>query len=159
MRKVSHLSRRGTNRGRTQQFARSKPRLEQLEVRLCLATFFVSNTADGGVGSLRFAVDAANFTPGVADTINFNLPTGSGTTINLLANDTNSTAFGPTALVITSPITIAADPTKAGITLDGLGIHRLFGVSSAGSLTLQNITLTHGVARTPPFAQPMLRFQ
>jgi hypothetical protein len=127
----------------TQQFQAA---IEPLELRRLLATFTVTNNDDDGVGSLRFAVDAANHTPAVADTINFNLPAGD-TTIKLLDDDSNNFAFGPTALVITSPVTIAADPTKAGITLDALGIHRMFAVSNAGSLTLENITLTHGVAQ------------
>src|SRR4051794_8704605 len=49
-------------------FARRHVWAEHLETRLCFSTFTVTNTNDSGVGSLRQAVDAANFTPAVPDT-------------------------------------------------------------------------------------------
>jgi len=41
----------------------------------------VTNTADGGVGSLRDAIDCANSTPGT-DTISFNIPAAGVQTIS-----------------------------------------------------------------------------
>lgn len=46
--------------------------LESLEQRQLLTVFTVTNTADSGTGSLRWALDSSNNTPGV-DTIAFNL--------------------------------------------------------------------------------------
>ena len=118
-----------------------------LEDRLTPSNFVVTTNLDGALGSLRFAVDAANSTPGVADTITFAVP-ASETNIELFFNDNNHPfAFGPTALVITSPITIQGDPAQPGVTLNGLGLHRVFAVSAAGSLTLKNLTITGGVAQ------------
>jgi len=82
-----------------------------------------------------------------ADTINFAAGVA-GQTIAAIANDTtNPFAFGPTAFVITSDITIAADPSAAGITISGNNSHRIFGVLPGGSLTLQFLTLTNGRAQ------------
>ena len=50
-----------------------RPRIEALEGRTLLATFTVSNTADGGPGSLRQAIADAN-ADATADTIAFNIP-------------------------------------------------------------------------------------
>jgi titin len=61
-----------------------RPRLEALEGRLAPAAFTVSNTNDGGAGSLRQAILDANASPGL-DTIQFAVP-GAGThTISPLA--------------------------------------------------------------------------
>ena len=65
----------------------------------------------------------------------------------------NDSTFGPTALAITSPITIAG-PTGSsnGITI-ARNVNfapvrlRLFYVAPAGSLTLQDLTISHGLAQ------------
>ena len=51
---------------------------------LSAATYTVTNTNDSGAGSLRQAITNANATPGVADTIEFNIP-GSGVHTIVLA--------------------------------------------------------------------------
>ena len=48
---------------------------------LSAATYTVTNTADSGAGSLRQAIIDANGTPGVADTIAFNIPGAGAHTI------------------------------------------------------------------------------
>lgn len=55
---------------------KARPELEALESRALLATFTVTNVADGGPGSLRAAINASNATGGL-DTIAFNIA-GSG---------------------------------------------------------------------------------
>jgi hypothetical protein len=107
------------------------------------ATFAVTTNADAGAGSLRAAIDAANVTP-EADTINFDAAVA-GQTITATTNDTtNPFAFGPTAFVVTSDITIVGDPGAAGVTISGNNSHRIFGVLPGGSLTLQFLTITNG---------------
>lgn len=125
-----------------------RPCLEVLEDRLAPAAFVVTNTADSGTGSLRAAIDAANAAGG-SNTITF-APAVAGQTITASANDTNHPfAFGPTAFVIAKGdnLTIAGDPALAGITLSGGGIHRLFAVYAGASLTVENLTLTGGMAQ------------
>ena len=129
---------------------------ERLEDRLVLATFLVTGTGDatGSViqigasdgylaPSLRAAIDAANNEashPG-ADVISFLAPGE----VQAAANDTHRPfAFGPTAYVISSDITIGGD---VGVTIDGQNQRRLFGVLAGASLTLQRITLSNGRAQ------------
>ena len=58
--------------------------MQQLEDRLAPAVFKVTNAANAGAGSLRYAIVRANASPGL-DSINFAIP-GSGLhTINLLS--------------------------------------------------------------------------
>ena len=52
-----------------------RPMIELMEDRVLLATFTVTNNADGGPGSLRQAILNANTTSGT-DTINFNIKVG-----------------------------------------------------------------------------------
>ncbi len=128
--------------------ARFRPALETLEDRLAPAAFVVMDTADSGSGSLRAAIDAANAAGG-SNTITF-APAVAGQTITASANDTTHPfAFGPTAFVIDpgDNLTIAGDPTQAGIALSGGGSHRLFAVYGGASLTVENLTLTGGKAQ------------
>lgn len=53
-----------------------RPRAESLEDRLAPATLTVTTAANGGAGSLRAAIVAANATPGVDDVIEFAIGTG-----------------------------------------------------------------------------------
>src|SRR5262245_20879467 len=128
--------------------ARFRPILEALEDRLAPASFTVTTNADTGTGSLRAAVVAANKTGG-SNLLTFD-PTlfATAQTITLTSDDPNL-AFGPTALVIApgDNLTIEGDPTQAGVTLDGGGSHRLFGVYAGASLTLEYLTLTGGKAQ------------
>jgi hypothetical protein len=119
--------------------------VEYLEDRLVPASFTVLNNADSGAGSLRAAVDAANLPANAGSNIITFAPAVFGQTITLTSNDTNNPfAFGPTALVIApgDNLTIAGDPTRAGVILSGNNTHRIFGVFAGASLTLQYSTLS-----------------
>jgi hypothetical protein len=84
-------------------------------------------------------------TPAIAgDTIQF-APTLAGATINLSA--AQATGFGPSALVITSPVTIMAPAGGITISRDATVSNlRLFEVGASGNLTLQGVTLSQGQA-------------
>jgi hypothetical protein len=117
-----------------------------LEERLAPASFFVFNPSDSSSGSLRLAVDMANFFGGVNSItiLPFPIP------ITLTSNDTfNPFTFGPTALVIApgDNLTIYGIPAAPGVTISGNNSQRIFGVLPGASLTLQNLTLTGGLAR------------
>jgi hypothetical protein len=124
--------------------------MEPLEDRRMLATFTVTNLSDGAVnfpgnapGTLRQAIYDANNTPG-GDIIQF--AGGLSGSINLSIAGDNS--FGPTALLVTSAITIQGNTN--GITISrnlAVGEMRLFRVTAAGNLTLKDISLTAGLAR------------
>jgi hypothetical protein len=77
--------------------ARCRPTVEALEGRLVPATYVVTNTLDGGAGSLRAAIDAANASAGVADTIVFDLPAGQETITAVPDETTNPNAFADSA--------------------------------------------------------------
>lgn len=125
---------------------RSRLTLEPMEDRTVPAVFTVTNLADTGVGTLRQAVLDAEATT-EADTIKF--ATNLTGTIKLSAvGDTSD--IGPAAFGVNTPITIDGLNGAAGITIarDSLAANmRLFNVGSAGSLTLQGVTLSNGVAR------------
>ena len=112
--------------------------------------------ANDGVCTLREAVNAANTDKPLPNSVLGECPPGSGddtivfdaslagATITLTSND--DTAFGPSALLVSSTITI--DGSNApGLAISQSGTRRLFYVNSSGNLTLQNITLSGGVAR------------
>src|SRR5271165_790374 len=71
-----------------------RPMIELMEDRVLLATFTVTNNADGGPGSLRQAILNANTAPG-KDTINFNIKVG---------------AISEVALPNSGPVGITAGP-------------------------------------------------
>ncbi|MBA4106594.1 MAG: hypothetical protein C0485_12625 [Pirellula sp.] len=82
---------------------------------------------------------------GLSNTITFanNL---NGKTITLTT--VGSGRVGPTALPVTSNIVVTGPAGNSGVTLSAAGTTmRLFDVTSAGNLTLQNLTLTGGTAR------------
>ncbi|MCZ7648897.1 MAG: hypothetical protein M5U26_27185 [Planctomycetota bacterium] len=120
-----------------------------------LTNLIVDNAADEDDGdfgpgdfSLREAVGLANFNGG-ANAIGFDpaLTAGGDATLNLSSvGDTNA---GPSALGVTSDITITGPAADNGITVarDGAaGDMRLFYVDAGSSLTLQNLTLSNGRA-------------
>src|SRR5262249_49741645 len=90
---------------------RVRPAVEALEDRTVLTTFNVTTLSDSGAGSLRAAIDAANAAPD-ADSIVFDPSVRGGTVyLSTFTNLAASTAAvpqpaGPSAFVITSPITI-----------------------------------------------------
>src|SRR5262245_21434787 len=135
-------------------------RVEGLEDRTGPAVLTVNSLADNtvagdGLVTLREAILAANndgttdlgHTGSGADTIGFapSLFSGGAGTINLSV--VGDTAFGPSALAITSTITITGPTGSNGLTIArsaGVANLRLFYVSSCGNLTLQYLTLKDG---------------
>jgi Domain of unknown function (DUF4214) len=120
-------------------------RFERLEDRTAPAVFTVTNLNDAGAGSLRDAIAQANADP-AADTILFSWSVSPGT-INLTSNFTPDPAPGPTALRVSTDMTI--DGGTRGITLsrpDTVAEARLFLVTASSKLTLKNLTLTGGQA-------------
>lgn len=118
--------------------------MEFLEDRAVPAVIPVTVALDSGPGSLRaaLATAAANTE---ADTIVFDSGLA-GQTITLTTNSANL-AFGATALTITNDdVTIDAAAAK-GLTISGDGARRIFAVGSGASLTLQNVTLSSGLAQ------------
>jgi hypothetical protein len=97
--------------------------------------------------TLRGAIAAATADHGV-DTIVIapSLFTSGPQTITL--NTTGDNTFGPSDFGISTPITIVGPTGSNGLTLANSGsvTQRLFYISPAGSLTLQNLTLTGGKA-------------
>ena len=90
-----------------------RPSLEGLESRKLLATFFVSQTADSGPGTLRQAMLNANLNPG-PDFIEFGIPTS--TSPNL---DVPFPGFDPFTqtwrIQLTSPLPVVTEQ----VTIDG----------------------------------------
>lgn len=107
-----------------------------------------------GNTSLRAAITEANALAG-ADTINFDASlTASGSeTITLALFDTglDNGEFGPTAFFITSDITINGPTGDNGITVErdenDNDEFRLFHVTAAGTLSINNLNLGNGLAR------------
>ncbi|MEP7041981.1 MAG: choice-of-anchor Q domain-containing protein [Dokdonella sp.] len=90
----------------------------------------VSNCNDSGAGSLRDAVAAA----ASDDTIN----------LSSLVCSTITLTSGAIPVIVTN-LTISG-PISGALTLDGGGTDRVFSHTGGGQLTLQNLTLTHGLA-------------
>ena len=97
------------------------------------ATYTVTNTNNAGAGSLRRAINEANTTSGVADTITFDL--GSAATIPL------TSAQLPT---ITDGAGLTINGGSADITISGHNQYRVFEVGSGAKLTLSNLTVANG---------------
>ncbi|MGZ5445786.1 MAG: choice-of-anchor Q domain-containing protein [Thermoanaerobaculia bacterium] len=123
------------------------------------ATLTVNSLADNttsgdGLVTLREAVAAANADTATdlgqsgsgADTIVFDPSLAGGTVALTIAGNTT---FGPSALAITSDVTIdGGDAPMLMISRDA-GVQRLrhFYVSGAGNLRLEDVTLSNGIAR------------
>jgi hypothetical protein len=123
------------------------------------ATLTVNSLADNatsgdGLVTLREAIAAANADTATdlgqsgsgADTIVFDASLAGGTIALSIAG--NST-FGPSALAVTSDITIDGDDAPMLTISRDAGVTRLrhFYISGAGSLRLEDITLASGIAR------------
>ena len=119
------------------------------------SSYLVTSTADSyDVGTLRAGVgwanvstnaNPANIASPAPNTIVFDTAGAFATpqTITLTQNDSNL-AFGPTALVITSDVTIVGP--AGGLTISSNNTHRVFAVASGATLTLQALTVTGGLA-------------
>ena len=111
-----------------------------------LASYVVTKTADptqatvfAGDGTLRGEIlDATNNGGG---TITFSLPKHS----TIVLTTTGDTSAGPSALGITTTITIDGSGAP-GLVLSGNNAQRIFMVASTGTLTLTNLTLSSGFA-------------
>ncbi len=100
-----------------------------------------------GIGSctLREAVNAANANVN-ASVITFS-PSLAGQTISL--STVGDTTFGPSALVVSTPVTIRGLSGNSGVTIarnNSIARLRLFYVSPSGDLTLEKLTLSNGRA-------------
>ena len=137
------------------------PRIESLEGRLVLSTITVNSLADGatpyGQVTLREAILAANTDSSTngsvagsgADTIVFDpsLFANGPQTISLTSSLAGTT--GQRGLIITSNIAIVGPSGSNGLTItEGAGLtFGLLEVTTAGNLTLQNMTLSGGTAQ------------
>jgi hypothetical protein len=106
------------------------PRLgvEALDDRCLPSTFTVTNLLDGGAGSLRAAVVAANANPG-ADTIDF--------------ATTGTIALTSGQLDITDSVTISGPGTGA-LTVSGNHASRVFGIADNPTVMITNLTIADG---------------
>ena len=95
--------------------------------------------------TLRGAITAATV-DGQSDTITFAPSlTASGSATIALSTVGNTTA-GPSDFGVSTNLTIVGSTGNNGITLNNSGSQRLFYISAAGSLTVQNLTLSGGAA-------------
>ena len=115
-----------------------RPTLLALEDRRLLSTFTVTSTLDNGsVGTLRWAVGQAN-SAGGAETIDFDSKvfktpqtiTLRGTQLELTDTTGTETITGP----------------KAGVTVSGGGLSRVFQVDRGVTATISGMTITGGSA-------------
>src|SRR3954454_24958609 len=116
-----------------------------LEDRTVPAVFTVSALGDAHVNgqtTLREALASAN-ADNTPDTIDFD-PTLVGQVIRL--NTVGDTSVGPSALAVTSPVTVLGPGVAVGRNTAGPKM-RLFVVTSAGSLTLSGLTLQDGLVQ------------
>ncbi len=119
---------------------RMTPTVMALEDRRLLSTFTVNSTLDNGsVGTLRWAVGQAN-SAGGAETIAFDNKvfktpqtiTLTGTQLELTDTTGTETITGP----------------KAGVTVSGGGLSRVFQVDGGVTATISGLTITGGSAAT-----------
>src|SRR5258708_11896625 len=121
--------------------------LEPLEARLLMTVFTVTNTGDSGAGSLRWAMDQSNNTPGV-DTIAFNIPSADKT-IRL-----TSALFGFYDAAIVDATTQPGYAGKPLVRIDGSFIPGTpDGIKLYGGCTLKGLSITgfggQGVTTVP----------
>ena len=108
----------------------------------------VTNINYSGTGSLGAAIASAISSDDSHAQIDFSVPDNS--TISLTASDEDaSSTYGPTAYVVSgSGVNITIDGSGApGLTIDGTGTIRVFAVTSTASLTLEDLTVSGGLAR------------
>jgi hypothetical protein len=132
--------------------ARRKLRFELLEDRRVLANITVTSLNDAPLtgpdsetGTLRWAISEANNTA-EPDVIKFAEELSGNLALSLIGNiDAN---VGPSALLVSSAITIAGNANGITITRAPTATdRRLFHVAATGTLTFESITLHGGTAR------------
>lgn len=156
------LTRRGSQ-GKIQRRYVSRIGVETLEDRITPVAYAVTVATDasgtsagagsGTVGDLRYVLNQA-ILDGQLDTIVFGAGLA-GATINLSstlftspATTNSTTTYGPTAFVVGGHADITIDGSSApGLTFNGGNAVRLFVVTSGAALTLQNLTLSGGLAQ------------
>jgi large repetitive protein len=134
------------NRSRTGRDSRFG--LEPLEERLVLSNYMVTNVNYSGAGSLGAAIAAAVTSDDSHAQIDFGLPANS--TISLTGSDQDaSSTYGPTAYVVSgNGVNVTIDGSGApGLTINGSGAIRVFAVTSTASLTLDDLTVSGGLAQ------------
>jgi len=132
--------------------------LETLEDRFAPATFTVLTAGDGPgnveytgpntftADTLRAALLVANNFAG-DDVIQFDSSLAGATILVTHNDDLLPTAMGQTAYVVQKGAISIIGDADLGVTLHGDGQRRLFAVAPGASLTLQNMTLTGGMAQ------------
>lgn len=115
---------------------------ERLEDRLAPALLLVTSAEDSGPGTLRAAITTAEQSS-THDIIRFD-PSLINATIRLRVAD--DTEFGPTALKVSTPITIEGSGQTLARSI-GAGSLRLFRVTADGELNLSGLTLRDGYAQ------------
>ena len=109
--------------------------LEQLECRLVFNSYVVTNLLDGGPGSLREAIDAANAVSG-ADDIRF-------------AGGLSGTISLGSELHVSDDLTIRGTGEDK-VTVSGGEANRVFSVGAAEThVTIEHLTIAHGLASAP----------
>jgi len=107
--------------------------METLEHRLVLSTFLVSNPADSGPGSLRWAIDQANITAG-ADAIAFEAS---------LADQ--PIVLGGTELSVSDDLTITGLGAD-DLTISGNNASRVFSIAAGVAVSISGVTIASGAA-------------
>jgi len=107
--------------------------MEMLEHRLVLSTFWVSNTADSGEGSLRWAIEQANGTS-QADAITFDAS---------LADQ--PIVLGGTELSISDDLTITGLGAD-DLTISGNNLSRVFSIAEGANVVISGVAITGGKA-------------
>jgi VCBS repeat-containing protein len=108
----------------------STPLTQKLQLRVS-----VTNPVDGGLGSLRDAIDSIP----VGGTVSFHPDLMSGGTITL----------NGTPLYIEKALTIDASNLPGGLTLSGNNASRVFSIDASGRVALQGLTITGGDEVSP----------
>ena len=123
----SHLRPAGTAKiTHTNRRLRRRPLLESLESRQLMTTFTVTNTLDGGTGSLRQAIFSANAATATTNTINFDIGAGGVQSIStssplptimhaVIIDGTTQAGSQPGPRIVLEGA--SAGPTAAGLTL------------------------------------------
>ncbi len=106
-----------------------------------LATYIVTNTSDSGAGSLRDAINQANASVGVDDTIEFNIV---GTGVHTIALATDLPFITDTVTIdATTDDSFAANGNRPAVILDGnnLSSDGLVLTSSADGSTIRGLII------------------